>query len=329
VLRLDGTGGVIPDGDPTVPATVRFVGVTGHFSTFAVVLVSPPDTTPPVISGVPADIVAEATSAAGAVVTYALPTALDDRDGAVAVTCTPASPDTFPLGTTSVTCEATDAAGNTSSSSFTVTVQDTTPPALACPASLTVSATSASGAIVSYPAAMVSDAVDAAPVVTYSQASGTLFPVGTTTVMVTATDATGNSSTCSFTVTVTPLAPLGADLSLTSTASPDPVTLGSPLTYTVTIGNSGPSPATDVWLVDTVLGYVRFVSATPSHGRCFGIGGLVACNLGTLANGSTATVTIVVIPKAKGDLLSTAYVWSPVKDPDLADNRASTTTRVR
>jgi hypothetical protein len=81
VVRLDAAGGVIPDGDPTEPAPVRFVGVTGHFSTFAVVLVSPIDTTPPVISGVPADIVAEATSAAGAVVAYTAPTAVDDRDG--------------------------------------------------------------------------------------------------------------------------------------------------------------------------------------------------------------------------------------------------------
>jgi uncharacterized repeat protein (TIGR01451 family) len=192
-----------------------------------------------------------------------------------------------------------------------------------------VSATSASGAIVSYPAATVSDAVDAAPVVTYSQASGTLFPIGTTTVTVTATDAAGNSSTCSFTVTVTPLAPAEADLSLTNAASPNPVTLGSPLTYTVSISNNGPSPARDVWMVDTVLGYVRFVSATASQGRCLGVGGLVACDLGTLADGATATVTVVVTPKVRGNLWSTAYVWSPVTDPDPADNQASTTTRVR
>jgi hypothetical protein len=248
VVRLDATGGVIPDGDPGVPATVRFVGVTGHFSTFALVLVSPIDTTPPVISGVPADIVAEATSAAGAVVTYATPTAIDDRDGVVPVTCVPASGDTFPLGTTTVTCGATDAAGN--------------------------------------------------------------------------------SSTRTFTVTVTPLTP-GADLSVTNTASPNPVTLGSPLTYTLTIGNNGPSPATDVWIVHASLGNVRFVSATASQGRCVGLGSVVACNLGTLPNGTAATVTIVVIPKAKGNLPSTAYVWSPAADPNPANNQASTTTRVR
>ena len=265
MIKLDALGQVIPDGDSTVPTTVRFIGVTGHFSTFAVVLVTPiPDTVPPVISGVPAPIVAEATSAAGAVVAYAEPTAVDDRDGVVAVSCAPASGSTFHLGTTTVTCGATDSSGNSSSRSFTVTVRDTTAPALACPPSQSVGATSASGAIVSYPAATVSDAVDAAPVVTYSRASGTLFPIGTTTVTVTATDASGNRSTCSFTVTV---GPLGADLSITNTDSPDPVTLGHPLTYTVTIRNNGPSAATDVWAVHTVLGFAQLVSATSSQGR--------------------------------------------------------------
>jgi uncharacterized repeat protein (TIGR01451 family) len=312
-----------------VPATVRFVGVTGHFSTYAVVIVSPiPDTTPPVISDVPAPIVAEATSAAGAVVSFALPTALDDRDGALAVTCAPESGSSFPLGITTVTCGATDAAGNSGSSSFTVTVQDTTPPALACPANQTASATSATGAAVSYPPASVSDAVDAAPAVTYSQASGTLFPIGTTTVIVTATDAAGNSSTCSFTVTITPPG-AGADLSITNTDSPDPVTLGSPLTYTVTIRNNGPSEAAEVWMAHALLGHVRFVSATASQGRCLGVPGLVACNPGTLAGGATATVTIVVVPKARGTLLSQAYAWSGVADPSLANNQATATTRVK
>jgi uncharacterized repeat protein (TIGR01451 family) len=329
VIRLDANGVVIPDGDPTVPTTVRFTGVTGHFSTFAVVIATPIlDTTPPVISNVPTPIVAEATSAAGAGVGYALPTALDDRDGAVAVACAPASGSSFPLGTTTVVCGATDAAGNTSNGSFTVTVQDTTPPTLACPASQTAGATSASGAVVSYPPASVSDAVDAAPVVTYSQASGTLFPIGTTTVIVTARDAAGNSSTCSFSVTITPPG-AGADLSVTNTDSPDPVTLGSPLTYTVTIRNNGPSQATQVWMAHALLGNVRLVSATASQGHCLGVPGLVTCNPGTLASGATATVTIVVVPKARGTLLSQAYVWSGVSDPHLANNQATASTRVR
>jgi hypothetical protein len=83
------------------------------------------DVTPPVISGAD-DITAEATSASGATVEFS-PTATDLVDGSVAVTCAPASGSTFPLGTTTVNCNATDKAGNTASASFTVTVMDTTP----------------------------------------------------------------------------------------------------------------------------------------------------------------------------------------------------------
>jgi uncharacterized repeat protein (TIGR01451 family) len=207
-------------------------------------------------------------------------------------------------------------------------VRDTTAPALTCPPSQTQSATSASGAIVSYPAAAVGDAVDAAPVVTYSRASGTLFPVGTTSVTVTATDAAGNGSTCNFNVTVQPPL-LGADLSLTNAVSPDPATLGNPVTYTVTVSDNGPSQATDVWMAHTLLANVRLISATSSQGRCVGLVGLVVCDLGTLASGATATVTIVVIPKTRGSLTGTAYTLSGVTDPNLSNNRATATTHVR
>ena len=67
------------------------------------------DTTPPVLS-LPSDITAEATSPNGAAVTYTV-SATDDVDGAVTPTCTPASGSTFGLGLTTVTCSATDQAG--------------------------------------------------------------------------------------------------------------------------------------------------------------------------------------------------------------------------
>lgn len=84
----------------------------------------PPDTVAPVLAGVPADITAVATSPAGAGVTYATPTATDDIDGAIDVTCAPPSGTTFAIGVTTVACDATDTAGNRSTASFTVTVTD-------------------------------------------------------------------------------------------------------------------------------------------------------------------------------------------------------------
>lgn len=78
------------------------------------------DATPPVISE-PDNIVATATSSVGATVHFA-PTATDETDGDVSVICSPASGSTFPIGTTTVTCTAMDAAGNVGTASFTVTV---------------------------------------------------------------------------------------------------------------------------------------------------------------------------------------------------------------
>jgi hypothetical protein len=80
------------------------------------------DTRPPTISR-PPDITLEATGPLGAPVAYAGPTATDVA-GPVnpTVACTPTSGSTFPPGTSVVTCSATDAAGNTASTSFTVTV---------------------------------------------------------------------------------------------------------------------------------------------------------------------------------------------------------------
>ena len=77
----------------------------------------------------PGRIVIEATSPAGATVVYAV-TALDQRDGPVPVTCSPASGSAFPLGRTNVNCTATDVSGNVATDTFPITVRDTTDPAI-------------------------------------------------------------------------------------------------------------------------------------------------------------------------------------------------------
>jgi hypothetical protein len=85
-----------------------------------------PDTTPPTLNGVPGDVVADATTANGAVVNYPSPTATDDQDPAPTVACVPASGSTFSVGTTPVTCTATDRSGNAASAGFTVIVRPNT-----------------------------------------------------------------------------------------------------------------------------------------------------------------------------------------------------------
>jgi hypothetical protein len=75
------------------------------------------DTEAPVLAGVPGN-----RSATKGTVSWPAPTATDDQDSSVEVTCDPASGSSFPVGVTTVTCTATDHAGNASSASFTVTV---------------------------------------------------------------------------------------------------------------------------------------------------------------------------------------------------------------
>jgi hypothetical protein len=158
------------------------------------------DTTAPSLP-LPANMTVEAGSASGNVITYTA-TASDAVTSAPAVTCTPLSGSTFLLGETVVTCTAADAAGNTSNGSFTVTVQDTTAPALTVPAAITESTTSPSGRVISF-TTTATDAVTASPTVNCTPASGSTFPVGDTVVTCAAADAAGNVATGIFTVTVT------------------------------------------------------------------------------------------------------------------------------
>lgn len=171
-------------------------GNTGRGS-FAVTV---QDTTAPTVS-VPADAVAEATGPAGAAVSYPAATATDLVDGAVEATCSNASGATFPLGATTVTCTAVDTRGNTGTATFTVTVRDTTAPAIATPGNLSAEATGPAGASVSF-AVTATDAVDGTVAPSCSATSGATFALGTTTVSCTATDTRGNAAAASFTITV-------------------------------------------------------------------------------------------------------------------------------
>ncbi|MGH7770970.1 MAG: DUF7507 domain-containing protein [Candidatus Binatia bacterium] len=118
------------------------------------------------------------------------------------------------------------------------------------------------------------------------------------------------------------------DLGLTKTDSPDPVTVGENLTYTVVVTNNGPAAATGVTLTDTLPGSVTFVSATPTQGTCSESGGEVICILGDLSNGTSATVTIVVMPTTAGEISNTASVTGNQPDPNTANNTATEATTV-
>ncbi|MEA2375837.1 MAG: hypothetical protein QOD53_2300, partial [Thermoleophilaceae bacterium] len=119
-----------------------------------------------------------------------------------------------------------------------------------------------------------------------------------------------------------------ADLSITKTASPDPAVVGQTLTYTLTAKNGGPSPATGVTVIDNLPVGVTFQSATPSQGTCSQLAGTVACNLGSLASGASATVAIAVTPQFTGTITNTATVRGNESDSNTANNQASVQTTV-
>jgi uncharacterized repeat protein (TIGR01451 family) len=121
--------------------------------------------------------------------------------------------------------------------------------------------------------------------------------------------------------------PPSADLSITKTGSPNPVTVGSNLTYTITATNNGPSGATGISISDPLPAAMTFVSATPSQGNCSGTT-TVDCSIGSLSSGASATVTIIVTPSQTGSFDNTATVAGNEPDPNLANNSATQMTTV-
>ncbi len=212
------------------------------------------DTTAPAIS-CPEDIVVEATGPSGAAVTFGA-TASDLVDGDLTVAFSPASGDTFPFGTTEVTASATDSHGNTATCTFSVTVQDTTPPDVTCPTVIPVEATGPDGATVTF-AATATDSGSGVDTVVATPASGSKFAVGDTTVNVVATDKTGNEAICSFTVTVV------------DTTPPD-ITVPADMTVEAT-GPDGAVVTFSASAVDLVDGPVAITSVPPS-GSAFALG---------------------------------------------------------
>jgi uncharacterized repeat protein (TIGR01451 family) len=144
-------------------------------------------------------------------------------------------------------------------------------------------------------------------------------------VTATATDPTNNTSEFSRCVRVEQQ---GTDLFVTKGDAPDPVIVGRNLTYTVTVTNDSPIQATGVVLTDVLPGGVTFVSVSASQGTCSGTA-TVTCNLGTMAGGGTATVTIVVRASTRGMISNTASVKGDQSDPDMTNNSVTQTTTVQ
>ena len=194
------SGSTFQLGTTTVTSSVVDAAGNSSSCSFTVTVV---DSEPPTITCPPSLTVSASAGTSTAAVTFPAPTVSDNAPGVHAPVSSPVSGSTFQLGTTTVTSSVVDAAGNSSSCSFTVTVVDSEPPTITCPASRTVSADAGtSTAVVTFPAPTVSDNAPGVLAPVSSRASGSTLPLGTTSVTCSVSDAAGNTSSCSFTVTV-------------------------------------------------------------------------------------------------------------------------------
>jgi hypothetical protein len=246
LAALDAATGSVAAWDPNVPGSVLTLVSSGpalyaggdfggHLAEFGGGDASPPDLK------LPGDQQVEATGPSGANDSFSA-TAYDAVDGAVAVSCDPASGAIFPLGKTNVHCSAADKAGNVAGGSFTVTVVDTTPPAIAAHDGVQAVTHDAGAASVrvSYTAPLATDLVDGAQPASCVPEPGAAFPLGTSVVTCAATDVAGNHATDTHfdvvvafvdntppqldlpeNLTVAANSPSGATVSFTASASDD------------------------------------------------------------------------------------------------------------
>jgi hypothetical protein len=225
-------------GPHTLTATEVLNGRTGPPSAPVNVTIIDADLS---IYGLPSDITVDAGGPQGTVVSYAAPTATDGgtrgNGYSIPVSCTPSSGATFGIGTTTVTCSAGDADDTPQSISqtFRITVRDNDLALTAIPANISAIATGANGAAVSYatPTAVDETGDGGVPVVSCAPGSGTMFPLGTTTVSCTASDPDDSASPPSATFTVSVL----VDLRLVMSVNPGTATSGTVVSTTLSLTN--------------------------------------------------------------------------------------------
>lgn len=208
-----------------------------------------PDTTAPTMSGIPSTQTVEAAGSSGAIVSYTAPTAADSVDPAPSVSCLPASGSTFAIGTTVVTCTATDSSNNSSTATFNVIVRDTTAPSVSLTAPLDGATASTSNVSLT---ATASDVVGVAGVqfkldgttligsedtsAPYGVAwDSTAASAGSHTIVAVARDAAGNYATSTAAnVTVVLYPPYTSNLALFLDAGQSSMTTSSGLVSSIT-----------------------------------------------------------------------------------------------
>ena len=278
VTQSPAAGAIVGPGATTVTLTAENSAGEAH-CTATVTILTP---APPTISCPGDSTRSNDAGQCGAVVSYPAPTGTSPCPG-LTLSCSPASGSNFPIGATTVTCTARDASGQTATCTFKVTVNDTQPPTISCPASVTKNNDhNECGAVVNYASPT---AADNCPGVTTSctPASGTQFAVGTTTVTCTARDASNNTATCTFTVTVNDTQPPTITCPSNIQVGTDPGSATAIVNYNPNVSDNCPGAVT--------------VVCTPASGSQFHLGTVtVTCTATDAANNqSSCSFSVTVL----------------------------------
>ena len=124
-------------------------------------------------------------------------------------------------------------------------------------------------------------------------------------------------------------APEPADLALEKADDSDPAKVGRTLTYTLAVENTGAATATGVRVVDDLPASVIPGAIATSQGSCSRANQTVTCELGQLAAGGQATVTIEVRPRKRGSISNTGVVSLNETDRDVSNNWDTEATQVQ
>ena len=313
----------LADGSTITSATGSSVRIDTTGGVLALTVLQAPapsiiDRSPPSTPTVPAGITAEAGGPNGSTVNFTS-NATDLVDGPLVAACTPASGTIFPVGTTTVSCVATDTSGNSSASAaFSVIVQDTTAPTVALSAASTEVTTVGSGLLT----ATVGDAVGVSSVQLFegstllsTDASApfeqalhyTSADNGSHSYSAVARDATGNQTTSTtVTITVNIPAPPATDLSLQFDKAGSNFKANKDERISIVVRNNGLSATSGpLTITDTLPTGLRYVSASGSGWVCDAALQVVVCTRTTpLAKDTKTTLHLrVTVLAPAGTLL--------------------------
>ena len=128
--------------------------------------------------------------------------------------------------------------------------------------------------------------------------------------------------------------PSDADLFVTKTDTPDPVTPGQAITYTLSVGNNGPATASNVVVTDALPAGTAYESVSaPAGWTCPApVAGVLNCTAAALAPGPPVSIAVAVRVDAGTlsgtTLINSVVVSSPTPDPDLSNNQDNEPTTV-